>query len=234
MSAGTRPFFVGIAGGTGSGKTTVAHNLHDALPSDRVTLIAHDSYYRDRSALPAHERDQLNFDHPDALDNALLIAHLDDLAAGRDVEVPRYDFRTHMRLPDGRPVRPAPVVIVEGILIFAEPRIRDRFDVKIYVETDVDIRIFRRLRRDLESRGRTFAQVDEQYHRTVRPMHLEFVEPSRRWADILIPEGGNNAIALDLVMTKLQKVAAAGGLAIVEPGVSPPHGAGGSGAGDGI
>jgi uridine kinase len=217
MSPKMRPFFVGIAGGTGSGKTTVAHNLHDALPADRVTMIQHDSYYRDRSTVPQHERDHLNFDHPDALDNALLIAQLSDLAAGRDVEVPRYDFRTHTRMPNGRPVHPAPVVIVEGILIFAEPRIRDRLDVKIYVETDVDIRIFRRLRRDLESRGRTFAQVDEQYHRTVRPMHLEFVEPSRRWADILIPEGGNNAIALDLVLTKLQKVAAAGGLAIEPP-----------------
>jgi len=217
MIANTRPFFIGIAGGTGSGKTTVARNLHDALPADRVTMIAHDSYYRDRSALPAHERDLLNFDHPDALDSELLVAHLDDLAAGRGVEVPRYDFRTHTRLPHGRPVLPSPVVIVEGILIFAEPKIRDRFDVKIYVETDVDIRIFRRLRRDLESRGRTFAQVDEQYHRTVRPMHLEFVEPSRRWADILIPEGGNNAIALDLVVTKLLKVAAAGGLPVGAP-----------------
>jgi uridine kinase len=214
MTARTRPFFVGIAGGTGSGKTTVAHKLHDALPSDRVTMIAHDSYYKDRSSEPAHQRDQLNFDHPDALDNALLITHLNELAAGRAVEVPRYDFRTHTRLPKGQPVQPAPVVLVEGILIFAEPQIRDRFDVKIYVETDVDVRIFRRLRRDLESRGRTFAQVDEQYHRTVRPMHLEFVEPSRRWADILIPEGGNNAIALDLVVTKLQKVASAGGLPV--------------------
>jgi uridine kinase len=214
MTPNTRPFFVGIAGGTGSGKTTVARNLHDALPSDRVTMIAHDSYYRDRSALPAHERDLLNFDHPDALDNELLVAHMGELASGRDVEVPLYDFRTHSRLPDGRPVRPAPVVIVEGILIFAEPKIRDRFDVKIYVDTDVDIRIFRRLRRDLASRGRTFAQVDEQYHRTVRPMHLEFVEPSRRWADILIPEGGNNAIALDLVVSKLQRVAAAGGVPV--------------------
>ena len=214
MTSKTRPFFVGIAGGTGSGKTTVAHNIHDALPADCVTMIAHDSYYRDRSALPSEERNKLNFDHPDALDNALLITHLDDLAAGREVEVPCYDFRTHTRKADGRRVHPAPVVIVEGILIFAEPRIRDRFDVKIYVDTDIDIRIFRRLRRDLEVRGRTFAQVDEQYHRTVRPMHLEFVEPSRRWADILIPEGGNNAIALDLVVTKLLKVAAAGGLTI--------------------
>jgi len=212
MSAATRPFFVGIAGGTGSGKTTVAHNLHDALPPDRVTMIAHDSYYKDRSGMPSHERDKINFDHPDALDSALLVAHLGELAAGREVDVPRYDFRTHTRLPDGHRVRPSPVIIVEGILIFAEPRIRDRFDVKIYVDTDVDIRIFRRLRRDLASRGRTFEQVDEQYHRTVRPMHIEFVEPSRRWADILIPEGGNNAIALDLVVTKLQKVAAAGGV----------------------
>ena len=210
----TRPFFVGIAGGTGSGKTTVAHNLHDAIPEGRVSMIAHDSYYKDRSGMPPEERHLLNFDHPDALENALLIAHLDELAAGRDVEVPRYDFRTHTRSARGTLVHPAPVVIVEGILIFAEPLIRDRFDVKIFVETDVDIRIFRRLRRDLQSRGRTFEQVDEQYHRTVRPMHLEFVEPSRRWADILIPEGGNNAIALDLVVTNLQKVAAAGGLPI--------------------
>jgi uridine kinase len=217
MNAGMRPFFVGIAGGTGSGKTTVAHNLHDALPADRVTLIAHDAYYKDRAGLAEHDRDKLNFDHPDALDNALLIAHLGELAALREVEVPRYDFRTHTRLREGQRVRPAPVVIVEGILIFAEPQIRDRFDVKIYVETDVDVRIFRRLRRDLESRGRTFAQVDEQYHRTVRPMHLEFVEPSRRWADILIPEGGNNVIALDLVVTKLQKVASAGGVFIDAP-----------------
>jgi uridine kinase len=212
MNAAPRPFFVGIAGGTGSGKTTVAHNLKDALPADRVTMIAHDSYYRDRSALPAEERAQINFDHPDALDNALLVAHLDDLAANREVVVPTYDFRTHTRLADGRRAKPAPVVIVEGILIFAEPRIRERFDVKIYVDTDVDIRVFRRLRRDLESRGRTFAQADEQYHLTVRPMHIEFVEPSRRWADILIPEGGNNAIALDLVVTKLREVAAAGGI----------------------
>lgn len=212
MNAGVRPFFVGIAGGTGSGKTTVAQNLHDALPADRVTLIAHDSYYRDRSALPAEERADLNFDHPDALDNALLVAHLGELAAGREIDVPRYDFRSHTRIASGDRMKPAPVVLVEGILIFAEPRIRDRFDVKIYVDTDVDLRIFRRLRRDLESRGRTFSQVDEQYHKTVRPMHLEFVEPSRRWADILIPEGGNNAIALDLVVTKLRAVAAAGGI----------------------
>jgi uridine kinase len=170
-------------------------------------IIDHDAYYKDRSAMPKHERDLLNFDHPEALDNELLIRHLDDLAAGRPVDTPIYDFVTHSRRPVQRQVLPVPVVIVEGILIFVDAEMRSRFDVKIFVDTDADIRIFRRIRRDMESRGRTFAQVDEQYHRTVRPMHLEFVEPSKRWADILIPEGGNNEVALDLVISKLLTIA---------------------------
>ncbi len=201
-----RPFFVGIAGGTGSGKTTVAHKLKDALPQNEAIIIDHDSYYKDRSGMPRHERDLVNFDHPDALDNALLVRHMDELSRVTPVETPIYDFVTHSRRPDKRTLNPVPVVIVEGILIFVDPEIRRRFDVKIFVDTDADIRAFRRVRRDMESRGRTFAQVDEQYHRTVRPMHLEFVEPSKRWADILIPEGGNNEVALDLVINKLLNV----------------------------
>jgi uridine kinase len=204
--APVKPFFVGIAGGTGSGKTTVARKLKDALPEKDAIIIDHDSYYRDRSGMPRHERDLVNFDHPDALDNELLVHHMDDLAAGRSVETPIYDFVSHSRRSDHRTLAAVPVIIVEGILIFTDPEIRRRFDLKIFVDTDADIRVFRRVRRDIESRGRTFAQVDEQYHRTVRPMHLEFVEPSKRWADILIPEGGNNEVALDLVISKLLNV----------------------------
>jgi uridine kinase len=204
--APVKPFFVGIAGGTGSGKTTIARKVAAALPEPAVTIIDHDSYYKDRSSLPRDERDRLNFDHPDALDNELLVRHLDELALGNTVETPVYDFVTHARRRDKRTVRPLPVIIVEGILIFADAEIRARFDLKVFVDTDADIRVFRRVRRDIEARGRTFAQIDEQYHRTVRPMHIEFVEPSKRWADILIPEGGNNDVALDLVISKLRSV----------------------------
>jgi len=188
-----KPFFVGIAGGTGSGKTTVARRLKSALPESAAVLIDHDAYYKDRSNLPRNERDLLNFDHPDALDNDLLVRHLDDLRAGLSIEMPLYDFVAHSRRRESKRVGPVPIVIVEGILIF--------------VDTDADIRVFRRVRRDMMTRGRTFEQVDEQYHRTVRPMHLEFVEPSKRWADILIPEGGNNEVALDLVISKLLTLA---------------------------
>jgi uridine kinase len=204
-----KPFFVGIAGGTGSGKTTVASKLRDALPEASAIIIDHDSYYKDRSSMPRRERDLLNFDHPDSLDNGLLIEHLDELARGSAIEIPIYDFVTHSRRTERRKIEPVPVVIVEGILIFADQEIRRRFDVKIFVDTDADIRAFRRVRRDMESRGRTFAQVDEQYHRTVRPMHLEFVEPSKRFSDILIPEGGNNQVAIDLVISRLLNVVAA-------------------------
>jgi len=206
MSLG-RPYFVGIAGGTGSGKTTVASKLKVALPDDAAVIIDHDAYYKDRSHLARHERDLLNFDHPEALDNELLISHLDELAGGKPVDTPLYDFVTHARRASERRIFPVPIVIVEGILILVDPEIRRRFDVKIFVDTDPDIRVFRRIRRDMESRGRTFEQVDEQYHRTVRPMHREFVEPSKHWADILIPEGGNNEVALDLVISKLREVA---------------------------
>jgi uridine kinase len=203
----SRPYFVGIAGGTGSGKTTVATKLLQALPGNGAVIIDHDAYYKDRSGMPKEERDLLNFDHPDALDNDLLVRHLDDLREGRSVEMPLYDFVTHSRRSETKRLLPVPIVIVEGILIFVDAEMRNRFDLKIFVDTDPDIRVFRRVRRDMQSRGRTFEQVDEQYHRTVRPMHLEFVEPSKRWADILIPEGGNNEVALDLVISKLLTLA---------------------------
>jgi uridine kinase len=197
---------IGIAGGTGSGKTTVARTIATALPSEGVASIEYDAYYRDRGDLTPEERAQLNFDHPDSLDTSLLVHHLSELKAGRGVDVPLYDFKTHRRLVETHRVEAKPVVIVEGILVFVEPLLRDQLDIKIFVDTDADIRIFRRIRRDMEQRGRTFESVREQYYRTVRPMHLQFVEPSKRWADLIIPEGGNNRVALDLIIAKLRSV----------------------------
>jgi uridine kinase len=198
---------VGIAGGTGSGKTTVARKLAAALPPEGIATLEFDAYYRDRPDLEPEARAQLNFDHPEALDTALLVAHLAELRAGRPVEAPIYDFKTHRRLPESRRVEPRPVLIVEGILVFVDPRVRELLDIKLFVDTDTDIRVFRRIRRDIEQRGRTFESVREQYYRTVRPMHLQFVEPSKRWADLIIPEGGNNEVALQLVTARLRDVA---------------------------
>lgn len=201
--------FVGVAGGTGSGKTTVARKIAAALPDGSVTLVEYDAYYRDLSEhLTIGERGALNFDHPDSLDAPLLAEHLRALRDGRTIDAPIYDFKTHRRLPESRPIKPTPVIVVEGILLFAEPRLRDQLDIKLFVDTDADIRVFRRIRRDIEQRGRTFESVREQYYRTVRPMHLQFVEPSKRWADLIIPEGAANQVALDLVIAKLQSVAA--------------------------
>ena len=195
---------VGIAGGTGSGKTTVAKRIAAALPAPSVTMIEHDAYYRDRSELSIEERSQVNYDHPDALETELLIEHIDRLRAGETVDVPIYDFKQHKRAAESRRIAPTPIVIVEGILVFVDATLRDRLDMKLFVDTDADIRIFRRVRRDMEHRGRTFESVREQYYKTVRPMHLEFVEPSKRTADLIIPEGGNNAVAIDLIITKLK------------------------------
>ena len=200
---------VGIAGGTGSGKTTVAKTIAAALPPDQVAMIEYDAYYRDRPDLSPEARSQLNFDHPDALETELFVEHLNALKEGRGVEVPIYDFKTHRRMTQSKQVIAAPVVIVEGILVFVDPRVRERLDMKIFVDTDPDSRVFRRIRRDMEQRGRTFDAIREQYYRTVRPMHLQFVEPSKRWADLIIPEGGNNRVALDLIIAKLSSVLAA-------------------------
>lgn len=197
------PVLVGVAGGTGSGKTTVARNIASGLPAGAAVIIDHDSYYQDHPDLSLEERQQLNYDHPDALDNDLLVEQLKALRAGQSIEMPIYDFVTHRRRPEARTVNPAPVIVVEGILVFVDERIRELLDVKIFVDTDADIRVFRRIRRDMEKRGRTFAQIREQYYQTVRPMHLQFVEPSKRWSDLIIPEGGNNRVALDLVVGNL-------------------------------
>lgn len=202
-----QPYFVGIVGGTGAGKTTVALNIERALPRGSITVIAHDSYYKPRPDLSPSERERINFDHPDALDNRLLAEHLDELRSGRPVEVPVYDFASHLRLAETRPVQPVPVIIVEGILLLADPELRARFDMKLYVDTDADVRLLRRIKRDIEERGRTFEQIYEQYYATVRPMHLQFVEPSKRWADVIIPEGGENAVAVDMAVRKLESVA---------------------------
>ncbi len=194
---------LGIAGGTGSGKTTVARKIAAGLPAHAVATLEHDSYYRDHSDIPYEERKHLNYDHPDSLDNELMATHLQALRDGHGVDVPVYDFKTHARLPERRHVAPAPVIIVEGILVFVDPRLRALLDMKIFVDTDADIRVMRRIRRDIEDRGRDFASIREQYYRTVRPMHLQFVEPSKRWADLIIPEGGQNQVALDMVVGKL-------------------------------
>lgn len=202
------PYFVGVVGGTGSGKTTIARRLRDALPEGTVAMLQHDAYYKHRPDLSLEERDQLNFDHPDSLDNELLCQHLGELRAGRPVEAPQYDFASHLRLSATRRVDPTPVIVVEGILLFVDQALRECFDAKIYVDTDADIRILRRIERDLERRGRTFEQVRDQYFATVRPMHLQFVEPSKRWADVIIPEGGHNRVALDMIVSKLEALVA--------------------------
>ncbi len=202
----TKPLVIGIAGGTGSGKTTVAKNVAAALPPETLCLIEHDSYYRDRQELSYEERCEVNYDHPDSLDNDLLVDHLGALRDGQRVDVPIYDYKSHLRAEETRPVKPSPVIILEGILVFVDARLRRLLDMKIFVDTDPDIRIMRRIRRDIEDRGRDFASIREQYYRHVRPMHLEFVEPSKRWADLIIPEGGENSVALDLVVDKIRWV----------------------------
>jgi uridine kinase len=205
------PLLVGIAGGTGSGKTTIARRVAAGLPAEAAAIIEHDSYYRDRSDVLFEERSKLNYDHPDSLDNDLLHRHLGALRSGQAVEVPIYDFKKHARVSETRHVVPAPVVIVEGILVFVEERIRSLLDMKIFVDTDADIRLMRRIRRDIEERGRDFNSIRNQYYATVRPMHLQFVEPSKRWSDVIIPEGGNNAVALDMIVSKLLHHLANGG-----------------------
>ena len=204
------PLVVGIAGGTGSGKTTVAKTINGSLPVGSVAAIEFDAYYRDLPGMTPDERAHINFDHPDALEIELLVEHLARLKAGEGVDVPIYDFKIHRRRQESRRVEPARVILVEGILVFVDPRVREHLDMKIFVDTDADIRVFRRIRRDMEQRGRTFESIRDQYYKTVRPMHLQFVEPSKRWADLIIPEGGNNKVALDLIISKLESVLARG------------------------
>jgi uridine kinase len=195
------PLVLGIAGGSGSGKSTIAKAILEALPSGRGVMLQQDNYYRSQSHLPESERAHVNYDHPDALELDLLIRHVDALRTGQAITRPTYDFTIHDRAKEGMRVEPAPIIVVEGILVLADDRLRSRFEVKLFVDTDPDIRVMRRIRRDLEQRGRTFAQVRKQYYESVRPMHLAFVEPSKRFADVIIPEGGQNRVAIDFLLS---------------------------------
>ncbi len=203
-AAPVSPHVLGIAGGSGSGKSTIARAILEALPPGAGVLLEQDHYYRAQGHLPYEERERVNYDHPDALELDLLIEHLNSLRAGRAIQRPTYDFSMHDRAKVGVKIEPAPVIVVEGILVLADERLRSRFDVKIFVDTDADIRLMRRIRRDLEHRGRSFAQVRKQYYETVRPMHLAFVEPTKRFADIIVPEGGQNRVALDLILSHVR------------------------------
>ena len=196
---------LGISGGTGSGKTTIANAIVDRLPEGAVSLIQHDAYYRDLTELTDEQREQINFDHPDSLDNDLLVEHLDMLRRGEEIPRPNYDFVTHKRQKKTTAIQPAPVLVLEGILLFTDPRLVEQCDVKLFVDTPADIRILRRIRRDTEKRGRTFEEVRSQYYETVRPMHLSFVEPTRRLADLIIPEGGNKAVAIDVIIERIRR-----------------------------
>jgi len=194
---------IGIAGGSGSGKTTVAQEILGRVGADRIAFLQHDSYYKDLSGLPPAQRSELNFDHPNSLETELLTQHILVLRDGDPVEVPIYDFSTHSRTARTFTVAPRRVILVEGILIFVDAALRELFDVKIFVDTDADLRFIRRLERDISERGRTTESVIKQYQLTVRPMHLEFVEPSKRYADVIIPEGGFNTAALDMVAARI-------------------------------
>lgn len=196
---------IGICGGTGSGKTTVANRILESVSANEVVFIQQDSYYRNLTDLPLDYRHIANFDHPDALDNDLLVNHVRRLKAGEAVELPLYDFKTHTRMNETRHVEAKPIVIVEGILIYADARLLEQMDIKVFVDTPDDIRFIRRLRRDLAERGRTIESVIEQYIATVRPMHMQFVEPSKRHADVIIPEGGHNLVSIDLLSGKIRE-----------------------------
>jgi uridine kinase len=196
---------IGICGGTGSGKTTIARRIIESVGGEKVILIEQDSYYRNLADMPLDERHQANFDHPDSIDSEMLMNHLKRLKSGDSIEMPIYDFVSHTRKEETEHIEPKPVVLVEGILIFSEPRVLSLLDVKVFVDTPDDIRFIRRLQRDIVERGRTVDSVITQYYRTVRPMHLEFVEPSKRYADIIIPEGGNPDIGIEFLCGKIRE-----------------------------
>jgi uridine kinase len=196
---------IGICGGTGSGKTTIARAIVEAVGRVNVVLVEQDSYYRNLADMPLDERHQANFDHPDSIDSDMLVNHLMRLRQGLSIEMPLYDFVTHTRSEEIEVINPKPVVIVEGILIFAEPRVLDLLDMRIFVDTPDDVRLMRRLRRDINERGRTFERTLEQYERTIRPMHFEFVEPSKRHADIIIPEGSNTGVTVEFLCSMVRE-----------------------------
>lgn len=204
MAGHQQKLVIGIAGGTGSGKTTVANTILERVGEDIVAYLPHDAYYKDLSSLPKPQRDEINFDHPNSLETSLMIEHVEQLKSGKSVELPIYNFKTHTRTNKVIKVLPKPVIVVEGILIFGEPDLCKLFDVKLFVDTDADLRLIRRIQRDITERGRTVESVLQQYEKTVRPMHLEFVEPSKRYADVIIPEGGFNQVAMDMVIARIE------------------------------
>jgi uridine kinase len=201
-----RPIILGVAGGSGSGKTTVVRAIIQKLGADQVTVIHHDSYYRDTGHLSLEERREINYDHPDSLETELLVEHLRELREGRPAAVPVYDFAEHIRLRRREHAAPRKVVIVDGLLILWDAQLRALMDIKVFVDTDADVRFIRRLERDIRERGRSVESVIQQYTRTVRPMHLEFVEPSKRYADVILPVGGHNLVAVDMLVTKIRAV----------------------------
>ena len=208
--ASRAPFVIGVAGGSGSGKTTVVRNIIDAIGDAQVSVLEHDRYYRDHPELRLEERAALNYDHPDSLETDLLVRHVQALRGGAAVDVPIYDFARHARQPETSRVEARTAIIVEGILIFTDPALRRLMDVKVYVDTDDDTRFIRRLQRDITERGRTVQSVIDQYLSTVKPMHLEFAEPSKRYADVIIPSGGHNAVAIDMLLTLIRSLAVRG------------------------
>jgi len=204
VTDGRRGILIGIAGGTGAGKTLVAQTIAEDLGNDEVLILEQDMYYKDLQAIPLGERENRNFDHPDAFDSHLLRAHLETLLSGGSVDIPIYDMRTHTRLAQGRRAAGRRVIILDGLLILEDPSIRQLMDIKLYVDADPDIRFIRRMKRDLTERGRTLDSIIRQYESSVRPMHLQFVEPSKRYADLIVPEGGYNFVAIDLLKTKIR------------------------------
>lgn len=199
-----KPLIIGVGGGSGSGKTTVVRHILNGIGKENIQLLQHDSYYRDLGHLPLEERKKQNFDHPASLESELMIRHVDALKNGYKVEVPVYDFEAHTRSEETESVTPKEIILLDGILIFTEPELRKQMDIKIFVDTDGDVRLLRRIRRDIMERGRELEGVMNQYERYVRPMHLEFVEPSKRYADVIIPRGGENHVALDMVIATIR------------------------------
>ncbi len=199
-----KTMLIGIAGGTGSGKTTLTEHLRERFGKN-VSVVYHDNYYKRHDELSYEERCRLNYDHPDAYDTDLLLEHLEKLRSGLPVECPVYDYTIHNRSDRTVMIPPAQVILIEGILIFQNPALRDAMDIKIFVDTDADVRILRRIRRDVETRGRSLSSVIDQYLTTVKPMHEEFVEPSKRYADIIVPEGGHNLVALDMIVERVRR-----------------------------
>jgi len=200
------PVIIGIAGGSGSGKTTVALRVREACPGQTIQIIHHDSYYHDNSHLPLEQRAEINYDHPNAFETELLIAHLRELQAGRTVQVPCYDYAIHSRLAETETCEPADIVFVEGILVLETQALRELMDIRLFIDVDADERVLRRMKRDTTKRGRTMESVMQQYLNVVRPMHLQFVSPSKRYAHLIIPEGGHNKVAIDLIATKIQNI----------------------------